>query len=322
VRPHDEVPQVLRTSCPAVSGPEGRKTVAHDVSRGSHVDRDPQPQRGDRRGRLPCADTSREDAKTRRRQKRWTWCSGKTLAVKWDRADFKPVEEAVRECRRGRLPWRLRGLSDSCSGVLSSFGDAIGCSCSCGGRGSVAPLGLGVHGGTEPSAHALGYRLTTLRAWGHGSVGREGAWVCRDRTGFFPVGFRYRCRFRSRYRGVGPGFAGRVHRPQGACRFGGFVGWEQCPFATVCDYCGHSLGIEAKGSHAKNRPPTEAVFCSNELAIHSLQFTRRVGAPGLQRRSWVGYGRGVSGASRGRRISSVWRWARSSAMGADWPGRW
>ncbi len=34
--------------------------------------------------------------------------------------------------------------------------------------GSVAPLGLGVHGGTEPSAHALGYRLSALRAWGHG----------------------------------------------------------------------------------------------------------------------------------------------------------
>jgi hypothetical protein len=66
VRPHDEVPQVLRTSCPAVSGPEGRKTIAHGASRGSRVQKDHQPQRGDRRGRLPCAETSREGAKTRR----------------------------------------------------------------------------------------------------------------------------------------------------------------------------------------------------------------------------------------------------------------
>ncbi len=51
---------MLRTSCPAVSGPEGRKTVAHGVSRASHVRKDPQPQRGDRHGRLPCTDTSRE----------------------------------------------------------------------------------------------------------------------------------------------------------------------------------------------------------------------------------------------------------------------
>jgi hypothetical protein len=46
---------------------------------------------------------------------------------------------------------RLCGLSDSCSGVLSCSGDAIGCSCSCGGRGSVAPLGLGVHGARNPA---------------------------------------------------------------------------------------------------------------------------------------------------------------------------
>ena len=47
---HAEVLQVLRTSCPAVSGPEGRKTVAHGVSRGSQVPKDHQPQRGDRHG--------------------------------------------------------------------------------------------------------------------------------------------------------------------------------------------------------------------------------------------------------------------------------
>jgi len=30
----------------------------------------------------------------------------------------------------------------------------------------LSPLpGLGVHGGTEPSAHALGYHLPALRAW-------------------------------------------------------------------------------------------------------------------------------------------------------------
>jgi hypothetical protein len=39
----------------------------------------------------------------------------------------------------------------------------------------------------------------------------------------------------------------------GACRFGGFVGWEQCPFATFCDFCGGPPVIEAKEAHAKNR---------------------------------------------------------------------
>jgi len=58
--------------------------------------------------------------------------------------------------------------------------------------GSVAPLGLGVDGGTEPSAHALGYNLTALRAWGHGFGGREAAEVNRDRTRFFFLSFRYR----------------------------------------------------------------------------------------------------------------------------------
>jgi hypothetical protein len=46
------------------------------------------------------------------------------------------------------------------------------------GAGVLSPLpGLGVHVGTEPSAHALGYRLTALQAWGHGLGGREAAEV-------------------------------------------------------------------------------------------------------------------------------------------------
>jgi hypothetical protein len=110
---------------------------------------------------------------------------------------------------------RLCGLSDSCSEALSCSGDAIGCSCSCWGRGSVAPLGLGVHGGTEPSAHALGYHLAALRAWGHGLGGREAAEVHRDRTRFFLLSFRYRYRCRSRYRRVRRGLAGRGSRPLG-----------------------------------------------------------------------------------------------------------
>jgi hypothetical protein len=36
------------------------------------------------------------------------------------------------------------------------------------GRGICRPSGAGLHGGTEPSAHALGYRLAALRAWGQG----------------------------------------------------------------------------------------------------------------------------------------------------------
>jgi hypothetical protein len=74
-------------------------------------------------------------------------------------------------------------------------------------------------GGTQPSAHALGYRLTALRAWGYG-LGPEAAQVHRDRTRFFPVSFRYRCRSRSRSRRVWRGVAGRPSRPMGACRVG------------------------------------------------------------------------------------------------------
>ncbi len=37
--------------------------IAHGVSRGTHVQKAHQPQRGDRRGRLPCTETSREDAR-------------------------------------------------------------------------------------------------------------------------------------------------------------------------------------------------------------------------------------------------------------------
>ena len=134
--------------------------------------------------------------------------------------EFRVGGGAREDIRRTLLFVLLRDLSVSCSGVLSSSGDAIECSCLCVVRGSVAPLGLGDHGGTEPSAHALGYHLTALRAWGHGSAGREAAEVCSDRTGVFPVSFRYRCRFRSRYRRVGRGVAGRVARTQGACLVG------------------------------------------------------------------------------------------------------
>jgi hypothetical protein len=48
-----------------------------------------------------------------------------------------------------------------------------------------------------------------------------------------------------------------------------YVGWEQCPFATFCDFCGQPSGIEAKGAHAKNRPSTERAFYGNELAVYS-----------------------------------------------------
>ena len=42
--------------------------IAHGVSRGFHVRKGHQPQRGDRRGRLQCTETSREAAKPRRRR--------------------------------------------------------------------------------------------------------------------------------------------------------------------------------------------------------------------------------------------------------------
>jgi hypothetical protein len=121
--------------------------------------------------------------------------------------------------RRRRTPWRLRGFAaylfrgpgrwrrDRAPAFV--------------GEGVLSPLpGLAVHGGTEPSAHALGYHLTALRAWGHGFGGREAAEVYRDRTRFFSVSFRDRCRCRSRYRRVRRGVAGRVARTQGACLVG------------------------------------------------------------------------------------------------------
>jgi hypothetical protein len=43
------------------------------------------------------------------------------------------------------------------------------------GKGSVAPPGAGCSWGTEPSAHALGYRLSALRAWSRGLECRFGA---------------------------------------------------------------------------------------------------------------------------------------------------
>jgi hypothetical protein len=115
------------------------------------------------------------------------------------------------------------------------------------GKGFYRPSGAGFHGETEPSAHALGYHLSALRAWGHGLGGREAAEVYRDRTGFFPVSFRYRRRCRSRSRRVERGFAGRAHRPPGVCRSGSFVGWEQCPFATFCDCAAILSGLRPKG---------------------------------------------------------------------------
>jgi hypothetical protein len=156
---------------------------------------------------------------------------------------------------RQRPDWRLRGFAAYLIRVPGRFralekGADVGVRA---GEGVLSPLRGWFFWGTEPSAHALGYRLTALRAWGHGLGRAEAAQVHRDRTRFFSVSSRYRCRCRSRYRRARRGVAGRVHRPPGACRFGGFVGWEQCPFATFCDFCGQPPVIEAKGAPAKPR---------------------------------------------------------------------
>ncbi len=51
-----------------------------------------------------------------------------------------------------RVPWRCRAMETDTVFV---------------GAGVLSPLaGLAVHGETEPSAHALGYRLSALRACG------------------------------------------------------------------------------------------------------------------------------------------------------------
>jgi hypothetical protein len=144
VSPHDEVPQVLRTLWPAVSGPEGRKTVAHGVSRGSRVRKDYQPQRGDRHGGFLCFGTSREDAKETRR------CfTQRRRDRRGDRRTFHAT--GFMPCQRQR---------------------------------------------SAPAEAVLARRL-----------GRD-SWR---------------------------------------------RGWEQLPFATFCDLCGHPPVIEAEGSHAKTR---------------------------------------------------------------------
>jgi hypothetical protein len=49
-----------------------------------------------------------------------------------------------------------------------------------GGLGSVAPLGLGIHTARQPTAHAVGYHLSALRAWdGRGVI--RGVWIGRAR---------------------------------------------------------------------------------------------------------------------------------------------
>ena len=42
-----------------------------------------------------------------------------------------------------------------------------------GGVGSVAPLGLGIHDPRPPTAHAVGYHLSALRAWDGPARGAE-----------------------------------------------------------------------------------------------------------------------------------------------------
>ena len=85
--------------------------------------------------------------------------------------DFLSLSAALPLCARFLL-YECR-VSDSCSGALPGDGEAIGSRRSSG-AGVLSPLpGLGVHVGTEPSAHALGYRLTALRAWG---LGLEQGW--------------------------------------------------------------------------------------------------------------------------------------------------
>jgi hypothetical protein len=103
----------------------------------------------------------------------------------------------------------------------------------------LSPLpGLAVHGGTEPSAYALGYHLAALRAWGHGFGGCEAAEVYWDRIWFLPLGFRYRSR--SRYRRGWRSLAGRVPRPLGA-----WCSWRTEPSAHALGY--HLLAHRAWG---------------------------------------------------------------------------
>jgi hypothetical protein len=115
-----------------------------------------------------------------------------------------------------RTPWRLRGFAAYPVRVPGRFRALEKRSDAGfrGGKGICRPCrGWFSMGGTEPSAYALGYHLSALRAWGHGFGGREAAEVHRDLTRFFLLSFRYRCR--SRYRRVGRGFAGRVARMPG-----------------------------------------------------------------------------------------------------------
>ncbi len=77
--------------------------------------------------------------------------------------DFLTLSAAPPLCARFLL--HECRVSDSCSGVTetpSQYG-------ACWAKGFCRPFrGWVFIRGTEPSAHALGYRLTALRAWGHG----------------------------------------------------------------------------------------------------------------------------------------------------------
>ncbi len=147
----------------------------------------------------------------------------------------------------------LCGLSASCSGASSSSREATECWWSRGKGGSVAPAGAWGSWGDGTRRSRAGLPSDGPPGLGRGLGKPELSQVNQDATRFFAVSFRYRCRCRCRSRRVRRGFAGRVHRSPGACRFGGFIRWEQCPFATFCDFCGQPPVIEAKGARTKTR---------------------------------------------------------------------
>jgi hypothetical protein len=92
--------------------------------------------------------------------------SAKMPLVKRDRADFKAVEGAgFQNADEGYLGGfdALRLIRLVFRGFVElSRSDRVLVVAREG--GAVAPLGLGIRGGMEPSAHALGYRLTARRA--------------------------------------------------------------------------------------------------------------------------------------------------------------
>ena len=112
---------------------------------------------------------SRRDAETQRKWAVQSSSSSQPSVIRFTGAhapDFLSLSAAHPLCARFLL--HECRLSDSCSGELQGDCEAIALWRSCGNAFFRPSRGWVFMGGTQPSAHALGYHLSDLRAWGRG----------------------------------------------------------------------------------------------------------------------------------------------------------